>query len=82
MIAKAPGKLVVSGAYSVLEGAPAIVVAVDRYAVADTARAPDRVKVSYTAVSGSSAKAATWIAARSKRPRRPGVAGRLTLPTR
>ena len=43
MIAKAPGKLVVSGAYSVLEGAPAIVVAVDRYAVADTSRAPERV---------------------------------------
>jgi len=30
----APGKLVLTGAYAVLEGAPAIVVAVDRYAVA------------------------------------------------
>ena len=29
----APGKLVLTGAYAVLEGAPAIVVAVDRYAV-------------------------------------------------
>ena len=37
-IAKAPGKLVISGAYAVLEGAPAIVTAVDRYAVADTSR--------------------------------------------
>jgi len=41
VIARAPGKLVLSGAYSVLEGAPAIVAAVDRYAVADGARAAD-----------------------------------------
>jgi phosphomevalonate kinase len=33
--ARAPGKVVVSGAYAVLEGAPAIVSAVDRYAIAD-----------------------------------------------
>lgn len=39
MRARAPGKLVLTGAYAVLEGAPAIVVAVDRYAVADAARA-------------------------------------------
>jgi phosphomevalonate kinase len=32
----APGKLVLTGAYAVLRGAPAIVVAVDRYAVADS----------------------------------------------
>lgn len=38
MRAQAPGKLVLSGAYSVLEGAPAIVTAVDRYARADTAK--------------------------------------------
>jgi hypothetical protein len=31
----APGKLVLTGAYAVLEGAPAIVIAVDRHAVAD-----------------------------------------------
>ncbi|MGH7271379.1 MAG: hypothetical protein ACREJ3_13200, partial [Polyangiaceae bacterium] len=31
----APGKLVLSGAYAVLEGAPAIVVAVDRHVVVD-----------------------------------------------
>lgn len=40
----APGKLVLTGAYAVLEGAPAIVVAVDRHAVADTS-APDDVDV-------------------------------------
>ena len=40
----APGKLVLTGAYAVLEGAPAIVVAVDRYAVADVT-APDDVDV-------------------------------------
>ena len=37
--ALAPGKLVISGAYAVLEGAPAITTAVDRYAIADSARA-------------------------------------------
>ncbi len=40
MRARAPGKVVLSGAYAVLEGAPALVSAVDRYVVADTARAP------------------------------------------
>ncbi len=34
----APGKLLLSGAYAVLEGAPALVVAVDRHAVADGER--------------------------------------------
>jgi len=38
MITRAPGKLVLSGAYSVLEGSPALVTAVDRYVVADSAR--------------------------------------------
>jgi phosphomevalonate kinase len=41
MIARAPGKVVVSGAYAVLEGAPAIVAAVDRYVVADASRVSD-----------------------------------------
>lgn len=36
MKARAPGKVVISGAYAVLEGAPALVTAVDRYVVADT----------------------------------------------
>ena len=38
MRAAAPDKLLLTGAYAVLEGAPAIVVAVDRYAIADTSR--------------------------------------------
>jgi len=38
MITRAPGKLVLSGAYVVLEGAPALVAAVDRYVVADPGR--------------------------------------------
>jgi phosphomevalonate kinase len=36
--ARAPGKLVLSGAYAVLSGAPALVAAVDRYVLADTAK--------------------------------------------
>jgi phosphomevalonate kinase len=36
--ARAPGKVVMSGAYAVLEGAPAVVTAVDRYVEADTSR--------------------------------------------
>lgn len=40
MIARAPGKIVLSGAYAVLEGAPAVVTAVDRYVTADTERPP------------------------------------------
>ncbi|HEX2870698.1 MAG TPA: hypothetical protein VHP33_05565 [Polyangiaceae bacterium] len=39
--ARAPGKVVISGAYAVLAGAPAIVSAVSRYVTADTARAPE-----------------------------------------
>ena len=41
MKARAPGKLVLSGAYAVLDGAPAIVTAVDRYVTADAARRAD-----------------------------------------
>jgi phosphomevalonate kinase len=41
VIARAPGKLVVSGAYSVLEGAPCLVAAVDRFVIADAARPAD-----------------------------------------
>lgn len=37
MRVRAPGKLLLTGAYAVLEGAPAIVLAVDRYAIADDA---------------------------------------------
>lgn len=38
IVARAPGKLVLSGAYAVLEGAPALVTAVDRYVLADASR--------------------------------------------
>jgi phosphomevalonate kinase len=41
--ARAPGKLVLSGAYAVLEGAPAVVSAVDRFVEADTSRPAERV---------------------------------------
>ncbi|MGD0678056.1 MAG: hypothetical protein ABSC94_21805 [Polyangiaceae bacterium] len=41
MRVRAPGKLVLTGAYAVLDGAPAIVAAVDRYAVADPSRVAD-----------------------------------------
>ncbi len=43
MKARAPGKVVVSGAYAVLEGAPCIVTAVDRYVTADSGRAADHI---------------------------------------
>ncbi|HEY9182858.1 MAG TPA: hypothetical protein VIQ99_06645 [Gammaproteobacteria bacterium] len=39
--ARAPGKLVALGEYAVLEGAPAVVLAVDRYAEATIAPSPD-----------------------------------------
>jgi phosphomevalonate kinase len=39
----APGKLVLTGAYAVLDGAPATVAAVDRYAVADASRLTDAI---------------------------------------
>lgn len=38
MTSRAPGKLLLSGAYAVLRGAPAVVTAVDRYATADATR--------------------------------------------
>jgi phosphomevalonate kinase len=41
LIARAPGKVVISGAYAVLEGAPAIVSAVSRYVLADANRRSD-----------------------------------------
>jgi phosphomevalonate kinase len=39
--ARAPGKLVALGEYAVLEGAPALVLAIDRYAVATLEPSPD-----------------------------------------
>ena len=52
MKARAPGKLVLSGAYAVLEGAPAIVTAVDRYVVADASRPAERVTLEVAAALG------------------------------
>lgn len=58
MIARAPGKIVLSGAYAVLEGAPAIVSAVDRYALADSARPAEFVTPEVRAALG--ARPAPW----------------------
>jgi phosphomevalonate kinase len=41
IVARAPGKLVLLGEYAVLDGAPALVLAVDRYAVATLERSRD-----------------------------------------
>lgn len=49
----APGKLLLAGAYAVLEGAPAVVVAVDRYAVADGDRRAARPTPEVRAALGS-----------------------------
>lgn len=62
--ARAPGKLVLSGAYAVLSGAPALVAAVDRYVLADTARpanfqAPE-VLAALREDGAGSAQAAPW----------------------
>jgi phosphomevalonate kinase len=48
----APGKVLLTGAYAVLDGAPAIVAAVDRYAVADGARAASAPSLEVKAWSG------------------------------
>jgi phosphomevalonate kinase len=50
----APGKLLLSGAYAVLEGAPALVAAVDRYAVADTKEKATHVSREVRAAIGNS----------------------------
>lgn len=43
MKTRAPGKVVISGAYSVLEGAPCIASAVDRYVVADDTKSAEHI---------------------------------------
>ena len=55
MITRAPGKIVLSGAYAALLGAPAIVVAVDRYATADPWQTADFVTPEVKAVFGTTA---------------------------
>ncbi|MCC6647666.1 MAG: hypothetical protein IT374_19105 [Polyangiaceae bacterium] len=52
MRARAPGKVVLSGAYVVLDGAPAVVASVSAYAVADTSRHPRRVSPELAAAFG------------------------------
>lgn len=55
--ARAPGKVVISGAYAVLTGAPAIVSAVSRYVTADTARPADFVTDEVQAALGPTERA-------------------------
>lgn len=55
MKASAPGKIVLSGAYSVLRGAPSIVIAVNRYAHADTERTPEWISPEVKAAFGGQA---------------------------
>ncbi|GAB4378164.1 MAG: phosphomevalonate kinase [Calditrichia bacterium] len=42
VVCKAPGKLILLGEYAVLEGAPALVTAVDRYATVEIESSPDQ----------------------------------------
>ena len=70
MIARAPGKLVISGAYSVLEGAQAIIAAVDRYAEADTSRPAERETAEVrAAIEAGKMKRAPWFDASALRMR-------------
>jgi phosphomevalonate kinase len=52
--ARAPGKVVISGAYAVLTGAPAIVSAVSRYVLADSERAAQKATPEVAAAFGDS----------------------------
>jgi phosphomevalonate kinase len=64
--------LVVSGAYSVLDGAPAIVVAVDRYVVADTSRPAPRVTAEVrAAIEAHAMSGAPWFDASALRMKLP-----------
>lgn len=77
MIARAPGKLVLSGAYSVLEGAPCLVAAVDRYAIADAARPADFVTDEVrAAIDMGAIAAAPWFDASALRERAPDGSSR------
>ena len=68
MKARAPGKVVLSGAYAVLEGAPALVAAVDRYVVADSRREADFVTPEMReALNSRGATRAPWFDARALR---------------
>jgi phosphomevalonate kinase len=65
VIARAPGKIVLSGAYAVLEKAPAIVTAGDRYVTADTTRPAEMVTPEVRAALGD--KPAPWFDASALR---------------
>jgi phosphomevalonate kinase len=68
MIARAPGKVVLSGAYAVLEGAPALVAAVDRYVVADPRREAEFVTPEmHEALTSRGTTRAPWFDARALR---------------
>lgn len=77
MIAHAPGKLVLSGAYSVLEGAPCLVAAVDRYVVADGSRpapfVPDEVRA---AIDAGALDSTPWFDASALREHAPDGSSR------
>jgi phosphomevalonate kinase len=67
-MARAPGKIVLSGAYAVLEGAPALVAAVDRYVVADPRREAEFVTPEVReALQHRGATRAPWFDARALR---------------
>ncbi len=77
MKAQAPGKLVLSGAYAVLEGAPCLVAAVDRYVVADTARpAPFVTDEVHAALDAGALGAAPWFDASALREHAPNGSSR------
>ncbi|MBI4706001.1 MAG: hypothetical protein HY744_33325 [Deltaproteobacteria bacterium] len=77
MRAAAPGKLVLSGAYSVLEGAPALVTAVSRYAVADTGRCANVVTDEVAAaIAAGELDRAPWFDASALREEKRAGAGR------
>jgi phosphomevalonate kinase len=68
MKARSPGKVVLSGAYAVLEGAPALVAAVDRYAIADSGREAEFVTPEVReALQARGATRAPWFDARALR---------------
>src|SRR6185503_14672970 len=79
--AAAPGKVVLSGAYAVLEGAPAIVAAVDRYVTADASRPAELVTAEVgAAIAGGALDKAPWFDASPLRARLPdGTSRKLGL---
>ncbi len=81
MIARSPGKLVLSGAYSVLEGAPALVAAVDRYVVADGDREPTFLahEVGYAVEAGALDRACWFDAGELREPQPDGSSRKLGL---